>query len=59
MSNIFYSDQKHSTETTHPVQACLTLFCDLNLSPAKLGLLDILDTEITAALGVDLCFVPW
>lgn len=38
---------------------CLTLFCDLNLTPTEFSLFDVLDTEVTAALGVDLCFVPW
>lgn len=37
----------------------LTLLSNLNLSPAKLGLLDVLDAEVGAALGVDLSSVPW
>lgn len=38
---------------------CLTLFCNLNLTSAKFSLFDVLDTEVGAALGVDLSFVPW
>lgn len=36
----------------------LTLLGNLNLPPAKLGLLDVLDAEIAAAFGVDLSSVP-
>ena len=36
---------------------CLTLLCDLNLTSAEFSLFDVLDTEVAAALGVDLCFV--
>lgn len=39
-------------------QLFLTLFCNLNLTSAKFGLFDVLDTEIAAALGVDLGSVP-
>ena len=35
-----------------------TLFCDLYFSAAKFSLLDVLHTEVAAALGVDLGFVP-
>lgn len=35
-----------------------TLFCDLDLPAAELGLLDVFDAEVAAARGVDLAFVP-
>lgn len=35
-----------------------TLFCYFNFTAAKFGLLDVLHTEVTAAVGVDLGFVP-
>lgn len=44
---------------SHTVSFFSTLFRDLNLTSAKFSLFDVLDAEITAALGVDLCFVPW
>lgn len=37
----------------------LTLLCNLNLTSAKLGLLDVFDAEVAAALGVDLSPVTW
>ncbi len=52
-------NRQHSSEsevTLSPL--CLTLFCDLNLTSAKFSLFDVLDAEVTAALGVDLSFVP-
>lgn len=35
-----------------------TLFCDFYFTAAKFGLLDVLHTEVVAAVGVDLGFVP-
>lgn len=35
-----------------------TLFCDFYFPPAELGLLDVLDAEVAAAVSVDLGFVP-
>lgn len=35
-----------------------TLFCNFYFAAAKFGLLDVLHTEVTAALSVDLGFVP-
>lgn len=35
-----------------------TLFCNLNFPAAKFSLFDVLHTEVTAAVGVDLGFVP-
>lgn len=34
-----------------------TLFCYFNFTTAKFSLLDVLHTEVTAAVGVDLGFV--
>ncbi len=35
-----------------------TLFCNFYFTTAKFGLLDVLHTEVAAAVGVDLGFVP-
>lgn len=37
----------------------LTLFRDLDLTSAELGLLDVLHAEVAAALGIDLSPVAW
>lgn len=37
----------------------VTLFCNLYFAAAKFGLLDVLHTEVAAAVSVDLGFVPW
>lgn len=45
-----------------PVSACCpthsTLFCNFNFTAAEFSLLDVLHTEVTAAVSVDLGFVP-
>lgn len=44
------------------LNACVfhdTLFCNFYFTTAKFGLLDVLHTEVTAAVSVDLGFVPW
>lgn len=35
-----------------------TLLCNFNFSAAEFGLFDVLHTEVAAAVGVDLGFVP-
>lgn len=41
----------------HP-RPCFTLLCNLNLSASEFRLLDVLHTEVAAALRVGLLFLP-
>lgn len=50
------------TTTNNLFNTCVfhdTLFCNFYFTTAKFGLLDVLHTEVTAAVSVDLGFVPW
>ncbi len=57
---VLYLEMKKKKSPTRPCarEARYTLFCNFNFTPAKFGLLDVLHAEVTAAVGVDLGFVP-